>query len=158
MVTVEGLVETPSDERNSELSPDGRFLAYQTNESGRSEIYVRPYPQTVNGRWQVSTTGGAQPGWTHDGHELLYLDGSGHLTMVPVDPAGTSFRAGVASTLLSSNAYGGGFAWRSYDVSQDGRRFLMIKYVSAGSDAEPPANFVVVEHWTEELNRLLPPN
>jgi hypothetical protein len=119
---------------------------------------VRPYPQTANGRWQISTTGGVQPGWTHDGRELLYLDGSGHLTMVPVDPAGAGLRAGAPSTVLSSSSYGGKFAWRSYDVSQDGRRFLMIKDVSAGSEAEPPANLVVVEHWSEELKRLLPPN
>src|SRR5206468_34285 len=95
MLRQEALIETPFDERNGEVSPDGRFLAYQSNESGRSQVYVRPYPQVANGRWQVSAAGGSQPGWARNGRELFYL-ASGHLISVPVETTAATFRAGPA--------------------------------------------------------------
>ena len=99
----EVLVEAPFDDWSGEISPDGRFLAYQSDESGQSEIYVRPYPLVVNARWQVSSGGGGQPVWTRGGRELVYLDGARHLTAVPVDPAGATFRAGTPVTLVTTD-------------------------------------------------------
>ena len=70
---------------NPEVSPDGRWLAYESNESGASEIFVRPFPALDSGRWQVSTGGGTRPLWSRDGRELFYLDASGFLTAVAVE-------------------------------------------------------------------------
>ena len=93
-IAAQGLVETPFEEWNGELSPDGRFLAYQSNESGDIEVYVRTYPEVANARWQVSRNGGSQPVWTRGGRELIYLDGAGHLTAVPVSRRARRFALG----------------------------------------------------------------
>ena len=149
---LEPLVRTPFSEAGAEISPDMRYLAYQSNESGPNEIYVRPFPHVNNGRWQVSTGGGLRPVWSRDGRELFYLDAANTLTAVPVQTSGTTlawanpvrlFR--LDESLLSS-----------YDVSRDGQRFLMIKKNAAeGQDAAPP-RMVVVLNFFEELKRLAP--
>ena len=116
-----GLIETPFDERNGALSPDGRFLAYQSDESGQFEVYVRPYPQLMSGRWQISTRGGIAPAWTRGGRELVFLDGAFHMTAVAVDWDGGSFRAGAPATLFTT-VYARPDAYRTYDVTPDGER------------------------------------
>jgi serine/threonine-protein kinase len=68
----------------ADFSPNGQFIAYHSEESGRAEIYVRPFPRVDNGRWQVSTAGGTRPVWARSGRELFYLDASNALTAVPV--------------------------------------------------------------------------
>ena len=80
----EPLVQTAFTELDAQISPDGRYFAYQSNESGRPEIYVRPYPKVNDGRWQVSTTGGTKPAWARNGRELFYIDAAATLTTVPV--------------------------------------------------------------------------
>ena len=90
------------------------------------------------------------------GAELVYLDGANHLTAVPVETTGSTFRAGTAATLFTT-AYATPAPWRSYDVSPDGRRFLMIKDGAGGTDTSPPLSLVVVQNWLEELKRLVPP-
>ena len=87
------LIKTMFDEQNAEVSPDGRWVAYQSNESGEYEVYVRPFPQVDGGRWQVSTGGGARPAWARNGRELFYLVGSGRMMAVPIQP-GATFAAG----------------------------------------------------------------
>jgi Tol biopolymer transport system component len=147
------LIETPADDRNAELSPDGRYLAYQSNESGQFEIYVRPYPQIGSGRWQVSTSFGQDPTWARNGRELFYMDRTKHLMTVPVDTRGATFSAGAPVVLLQT-PYAAPFAWRMYDVSADGVRFLMIK--NRFSQTAAPT-IVVAQNWLEELKRILPP-
>ena len=133
----------------SEFSPDGRYIAYQSPESGRVEIYVRPFPQVDSGRWPISTTGGTRPAWAHNGRELFYIDESNTLTAVPVRTSGTSFSAGAPLRVLDAK-YSSVFPGRPYDVSADGQRFLMLK------DKATSAGLVVVLNWTEELKRHLP--
>ena len=147
------LIETPADDRNAELSPNGRYLAYQSNESGQSEIYVRPYPQIGSGRWQVSTSSGKGPAWARDGREIFYMDRTNHLMTVPVDTAGPTFSAG-ASVAVLQTPYAAPFAWRMFDVAADGTRFLMIKRQFSQTAAR---TIVVVQNWVEELKRILPP-
>ena len=79
------LVQSPFVEQNGTVSPDGRWLAYEANESGRFEIYVRPLPEVNSGRWQVSTTGGTRPIWTRGGQELVYVSPTGALLAVGVE-------------------------------------------------------------------------
>ena len=154
-VTAEGLVETPFDEWSGEVSPSGRFVAYLSGESGQSEIYVRPYPPVSSARWQVSSGGANDAAWTRGGRELIYSDQRGRLLAVPVVAMGPTFRTGVPSAL------GWGIdtpyvAWRNYDVSPDGLRFLVLKKLAETPQATSPVGFVVVQHWFEELKRLLP--
>jgi serine/threonine-protein kinase len=156
---VTSLIQTMFAETNADVSPDGQWLTYQSNESGREEVYVRPFPNVDGGRWQVSTGGGTRPVWARSGKELFYLDANNLLTAVAVETAPT-FRAATPTTLFKTDyfsGFGGGgeaVAGRTYDVTPDGRRFLMIKDVEGGR-AEA-ANLVVVQHWAEELKRLVP--
>lgn len=160
---VTSLIRTTFNERNGEISPDGRWLAYESNESGGEEIYVRPFPAVETGRWQVSTGGGRQPLWARSGRELFYRAADGALMRVDVEGGGsadqpTSFNTG-PPVLLASRAYYSGSAGllgRTYDVSPDGQRFLMIKEGAAASDAAASPAIVVVQNWVEELKRLVP--
>jgi serine/threonine-protein kinase len=148
------LLQTPFDETNPDLSPDGRWLAYQSNESGRTEIYVRPYPDLNAGRWQISTAGGARPLWNPNGRELFYYLAPGTLMSVPVE-LGTTFKAGTPQVIFQGQ-YAIPQAGRQYSVSPDGRRFLMIKLPAATGDAPPP-QIIVVQNWFEELRRRSAP-
>ena len=150
------LMSAGAGQLNAALSADGAWIAYQSNESGQSEIYVRPFPRINDGRWQVSTGGGTRPAWTRGGRELVSMDGATHLTAVPVETAGSTFRAGTPATLFTTT-YAPPPAWRTYDVSPDGQRFLMIKEGVGGTANAPPPSLVVVLNWFEELTRLVPP-
>jgi protein kinase-like protein/WD40 repeat protein len=158
---IEPLIRTPFTELNAEISPDGRWLAYESNESGQRQIYVRPFPNISTGRWQVTGGGGTRPLWAKNGRELFYMTTDGPeatLMSVPIQPAST-WSAGTPTKLFSGRFFfteTGVGEGRTYDVSPDGRRFLMIK--EAGSANQPPAStsLVVVQNWFEELKRLVP--
>ena len=154
---VKPLVQTPFIERNGEISPDGRWLAYQSNESGQQyEISVRPFPGVNGGKWQVSREGGTQPSWARNSEELFYRSPDGAIMSVPVGH-GTTWTAGVPKKVVDAAYYtGGGInAARTYDVSADGKRFLMIKG-AADKRFTPPVSIVVVQNWLEDLKRLVP--
>ena len=136
-----------------EVSTDGRWLAYQSDESGQSEVYVRPFPEVDGGRWQVSTGGGTEPLWARSGKELFYIGSSDAMMSVAVE-GGATFRAGNPTRLFEWPYFRG--VDRTYDVSPDGRRFLMIKPV--GPEQTTASSIIVVQHWTEELKRLVPTN
>lgn len=139
----------------AEVSPDGRYLAYQSGESGQSEVYVRPFPDVRNGPWQISTAGGSRPAWARSGRELFFLDGSNAMMAVQVQTSGPTFAAG-APTKLFEGKYLEPNPARHYDVSPDGRRFLMMKNSKQADDRVTPANMVVVLNWTEEMKRRVP--
>jgi len=146
------LVQTPFNERNGEVSPDGRWLAYEANNSGRFEIYVRPFPDVTGGLWPVSADGGTRPLWARSGHELFYLAPTGALMRVGVT-GGASWAASAPTKLFEGRYGAAGFhSGRTYDVSPDGRGFLMIKG-GAGDPKGTPASMVVVLNWFEELKR-----
>jgi Tol biopolymer transport system component len=151
------LVQSPFIERNGIVSPDGRWLAYEANDSGRYEIYVRPFPEVNSGHWQVSTAGGARPLWARSGQELFHASPTGALMRVGVERA--SSWAATEPTMLIKEGYftiPGGFIARTYDVSPDGQRFLMFKQGGGTDQTAAPASLVVVQHWVEELKRLVP--
>jgi serine/threonine-protein kinase len=152
--TAEPLVQTTFTEYNAEISPDGRYLAYESNESGPFEIYVRPYPQVNDGRWQVSIAGGTRPAWARNGRELVYVDGAATLMVVAIQTAGPTFSVGNPAKVFDTK-YATPLAARSYDVSPDGQRFLFIKEPTT-DDIATSTSLVVVEHWFEELNARVP--
>ena len=137
----EVLVSTRGRDFGGEVSPNGEWLAYHSDESGEFQVYVRPFPSVQAGRAQISTTGGTRAAWARSGRELFYLDKDGMLTSVSVQAAGTSFSAGVPVKILNTSYYSGsttlGLDLRAYDVSPDGQRFLMIKENDGGPDLEP---------------------
>jgi serine/threonine-protein kinase len=149
------LVQSPFDERNGVVSPDGRWLAYEADDSGRFEIYVRPFPDVNSGRETVSTAGGTRPIWPRNGQELIYVSPTGALMRVGVT-RGPSWVA-TTPTLAVKEGYFTNPGWwgRSYDISPDGQRFLMIKEGGIDGSAGPPS-IIVVLNWLEELNRLVP--
>jgi serine/threonine-protein kinase len=150
------LVQTPFDERNGIVSPDGRWLAYEANNTGTFEIYVQPYPDVTRGRWQVSTTGGTQPLWARGGHELFYFAPDGALMWVAV-AGGPAWTAGVPTKVLEGRyvVSTSGVRQRNYDSASNGERFLMIKAASTDANG-PQRQIVVVQHFDEELKRLVP--
>jgi Tol biopolymer transport system component len=154
-VTVHPFLETGADERYPEFSPDGRWIAYVSDESGRNEVYVRPYPGP-GPRHTVSTNRGTQPAWTRNGRELVYTEpGTGTLRMMSVDvtTTGTTFTA-QQPRLLFEGRYDSVTPVRGYDVTPDGKRFLMPQ---RGERPEPPiTQIALVQNWLEELKRLVP--
>ena len=146
----EVLLHTRFSEVFPEVSPNGRYLAYQSNESGRPDVYVRPFPHVDGGVWKVSKEGGMRFEWARNGRELFYIDGSKTLMSVPVDTSGATFSAGQPAKVLDAAGYSSWYPPRNYDVSPDGQRFLMIK------DGPVRAQLVVVERWFEELKAREP--
>ncbi|MFL5520127.1 MAG: hypothetical protein ACJ8B6_04275 [Gemmatimonadales bacterium] len=141
-------------EQAAALSPDGKWLAYTSNESGRDEIFVRPFPNTSAGRWQVSTTGGSAARWAHSGRELFYEAPAGDMMSVPVTP-GATFAPGAPRRLFP---YAGGLLGSNvvpyYDLLPDDQHFLMGRMASV-NQAPGAGQLVVVEHWLDELKEKM---
>jgi len=153
---IEPLIHSASNESNGEISPDGHWLAYQSNESGQEEIYVRPFPNVDGGRWQVSS-GGGQPAWARSGRELFYLDSKSQSMMAVAIQTSPGFRSGTPQPMFDARPYYSLGVSRSYDVSVDGKRFLMIKNaVASGERGAIPATMTVVLNWFEELKTRVP--
>jgi serine/threonine-protein kinase len=136
----EPLVQTKFREMNAELSPDGRWFAYQSDESGRDEIYVRPFPNASAGQWKVSASGGTRPLWSRSGDELFY-ESAGTLMRVAVTIEPT-FEAGIP-TRLFDGPYVYGALERWYDISPDGQRFLLMKESIASAPPSASARIIV---------------
>ena len=145
----EPFVSTDAVERLPSVSPDGRFVAYESSPSGASEIYVRTFP-AGEGPWQISNEGGRAPRWSPDGRELFYLD-DGAMIVVTIETEPT-FRTVGTRKLFEGNYYDRA---HSYDVSRDGTRFIMIQQ-DAGYSSDVGSDLVVVLDWFEELKRLVP--
>ena len=154
--------------QNGVVSPDGRWIAYEGAPTGLFQVYIRPFPDVTSGRWQVTTEGGTMPAWARNGKELFYIGPTGAMMSVRVD-AGTIWHASDPAKLFDGQYIVGSarLSGRSYDVSPDGRRFLMIKPggsglagpgggSSGGRTRRTEQGMVVVQHWDEELKRLVP--
>jgi serine/threonine protein kinase/Tol biopolymer transport system component len=137
-------------EGGATFSPDGHWLAYTSDEAGRPEIFVQPYPGP-GGKWQVSTDGGTEPVWNRNGRELFYRSGN---KMIAVHvTTGATFSAGKPRTLFEAEYVASPASLPNYDVSADGQRFLMLK---PGDQAQPATQINVVTNWVEELKRRVP--
>ena len=146
----EPLINSGFVEWNPDVSPDGRYLAYQSNESGRDEIWVQPFPRVNAGRWQVSTSGGVQPLWSRNGRELFFIDRARGMIAVPVDTGSSTFAFGNAVKLFDAPT-GQTYLGRDYDVTSDGQRFLWVRESAATQRGGSAAPMVLVLNWFEEL-------
>jgi serine/threonine-protein kinase len=140
------LVGTSFTERAPALSPDGRWLAYVSDESGRDEVYVRPFPEAAQAKWQVSLNGGTEPEWSHAGGELFYRNAGGELIAAEI-ASRPAFVVGRQRALFRAAAYSSDYSHRLYDVSPDDRRFLMMRERGGGERAD----LILVQNWFEEL-------
>jgi Tol biopolymer transport system component len=142
------LLSTNFSERHPALSPDGHWLAYTSNETGRDEVYVVPFPDVTSAKWPISTLGGFEPLWAHSGRELFYR-GDGALNSVAVT-TGTKFSAGATTKLFPSlGIFPGGGNHQGYDVSPDDKRFIFPKLLGT----QVSDKIIVVENFLEELKR-----
>jgi eukaryotic-like serine/threonine-protein kinase len=144
-------IRTPFDEAVPRFSPDGHWLAYISNESGRYEVYVQSYPGP-GGKWQISTEGGTEPVWNPNGRELFYRSGDGMMAVEITTHPG--FAVGKPRMLFEGHYEPAPVPIANYDVSPDGQRFLMLKPVE---EVEAPATQInVVLNWFEELKQKVP--
>jgi serine/threonine-protein kinase len=138
-------------ERGASISPNGRFIAYQSDESGSFQIYVRPYPNVDAGRWQLSGEGGTHPLWAPKGNELLYVDTAGHVLGVPIDTrSGFSFGRPLSVFDFSDRPAS---VYRNHDVASDGQRFVIVKEAIR---SRTTTQFVVTLNWFDELTKRVP--
>jgi Tol biopolymer transport system component len=137
------IAQTEHGEREGRFSPDVRWIAYDSTETGRREVWIQPFPPT-GARWQISRSGGVSPQWRADGKELFYAAGDGRMMAVPIE-AGGAIRAGSPTPLFQTIFSGGVYA--NYAVANDGQRFL----VSVPPALEDAAPITVVLNWPAQL-------
>jgi serine/threonine protein kinase len=143
------IVKSGAAERNGKFSPDGRWVAYESNESGRYEVYVQSFPGS-GGKWQVSSGGGTGPRWRHDGRELFYITRDGILMAVQIDTTSQVPKKGAAEPLFQTRMAGmvQNTAKQQYSVAPDGQRFLLN--ITAGNSTQP---ITVVTNWNRALTK-----
>jgi serine/threonine-protein kinase len=151
--TVSAYLATPAREYMARFSPDGRWLAYTSNESGRNEVYVRPFPRTDGVARLVSVDGGLDPVWAPNGETLYYRGASGYIMAVPVTP-GATFMPGRPKPLFRfAGIYRISGTGTAYDIHPDGQRFIMVSEADEQSADSSPQQVHVVLNWFEELKR-----
>jgi Tol biopolymer transport system component len=167
MMSMEGdhaikpLLQGKYNELNPKISPDGRWLAYSSNESGKEEVYVRPFPDVESGgRWQISTNGGDSPLWSPDGNELFYRQGDSIMSVAvetaPIFKPGNPKFLFKGTNISSNDPTAERTTW---DIHPNGKKFLMLKPPGSSSttSAEPgPRKIIVVTNWFEELKQKVP--
>jgi Tol biopolymer transport system component len=149
----EPYLKTEFNETQGRFSPDSRFVAYASNESGRYEIYVQPFPRASDAKKTISTAGGISPRWSGDGKELFYISPDSKMMAVEVSTSPT-FKAGIPRPLFQAPIWGGGTFHNvtRYDVTADGKRFL-INSVTADIATSAPAPITIVLNWTALLKK-----
>jgi serine/threonine-protein kinase len=147
------LVASGFTELHPAVSPDSRWLAYTSNESGANEVYVRPFPATTGGRWQVSNGGGTQPRWSPDGRELFYVDASQRLIAAQIRP-GPTFEVTELKPLFDASGFSVDAFHQSYEVLPGGRGFAFLRQRQSNQTATAPP-VVLVENWFADLRARL---
>ncbi|MDP2528289.1 MAG: protein kinase [Candidatus Palauibacterales bacterium] len=148
------LAHTDAQEYGPALSPDGRWLAFTSSSSGRMEIYVCPFPDARDGLYPISSDGGTEAEWSHDGRQLFYRNGAGEMIAVDVT-TGSTFSAGAHHPLFDARGYLANFQSHFYAVTPDDHRFVMVRPVEGSAGAATPPRLVLARHWLAELRAKL---
>jgi Tol biopolymer transport system component len=153
---VRPLLNGPSNELWPQISPNGKWIAYASTESGRSEVYVRPFP-SGEGQYQLSYNGGASPRWRADGQELFFLAG-GKMVAMKVNTSGPTFSHEPAQELFESgytNLPHSGGSYLSWAVSPDGQRFLLPRpaHDATGTDNMATSPITVIFNWSATIKK-----
>jgi serine/threonine-protein kinase len=149
------LVVTEFDEKAIGMSPDGRWLVYESDETGRNEVYVRPFPAVADGKWQVSTGGGVMPRWSHSGRELFYINAENAMVAALIAP-GPAFSVGdrrMLFTIPGAVLFRQDEQYALYDVAPGDQRFLMMRAVTSPDASTDRPELIMVEHWDGGLRR-----
>jgi serine/threonine-protein kinase len=156
--TIDWVVDGPGDEGWPDVSPDGRWMAYTSTESGQTEVFVTPFPNVADGRWKVSQDGGLIPQWGPDSRELFFQTGDGTI-MVAVNETVSAF-TGTPVPLFDRPYWfpGGPYSQRSFDISPDGQRLLVIREGAGNNVQVEPPEIKIVLNWFEELTERVPTN
>jgi serine/threonine-protein kinase len=152
------LLNTQFTEDRPAISPDDRWIAYRSDESGQSEIYVRPFPNLEEGKWLISRGGGTSPIWGPNGRELFYRGLNEEEMMIVRIETEPTFTYTTPEILFAGDYFRS--RNRNYDISPDGQRFLMLKEIESTEEisASTQDSLVIVQNWFEELKRLAPTN
>ena len=157
--TPEVVIGGPAGEEGAAISPNGRWIAYQSDESGEWEVYVRPLPDVNQGKYQISRGGGMRPLWGREGTELFYrVEGvPARIMSVAIDDE-TGFRPGNPDLVVEGNYLAPNQGRHVYDISPDGERFLVIQnLINSGNDeSRAQTQVIVVQNWFTEVQRLAP--
>lgn len=156
------LLERTFEDRRATVSPDGRFMAFESSESNEFQVFVTPFPDVNSGRWQISTTGGVKPVWSRDGKELFYQrvaagQGTNELYATNVSATPTFSKGNPVKLSDLRGIFSNEFSY-SWDVSRDGTRFIAIKNEALADTESAPSgrpSFVFIVNWVEELRAKL---
>ena len=155
--TVEMLLETEFREVVPALSPDGRWIAYQSNKSGQPEIFVQPFPNIDDGEWQVSISGGFDPVWSPDGGRLFFTEFPPGRLMVSEVETDPTFRSETPTEAFSLSGFAtGGGGGRRYDPAPDGDRLVIRTAGAQTAEGNAFQGLILVENWFEELKERVP--
>jgi len=142
------LVHTDYDNYGAVISPNGRWMAYGSNESHQDEVYVRPFPAVDSARWTISVSGGVEPVWSRSGRELFFRTPSGDMMAVPI-ATGTAFQAGTPAKLFTAPHLLASPRHHAYDISPNDQQFIVVR-----NSQKNAQTLGVVVNWGTEIKRL----
>jgi Tol biopolymer transport system component len=152
----EVFLQTPADEQSPAFSPDGRWLAYTTDESGIYQVYVRAFPDTGGGKWQISNSGGTYPMWSRTGHELFFETLDNHIMVATYTVKGESFVADKPRVWSAQRLGGSVNAQKNVDLASDGKRIVALMPVETADDQKAQSRVTFLENFFDELRRKVP--
>lgn len=150
----EPFLRTPAEENVPAFSPDARWIAYRSNESGASEIYVRPFPNSAGGRWQISTGCGLYPFWSKTSHELLYQTLDGGIMAMDYTADGDSFVPGKRRLWSDTQVFSTGAS--SLDLAPDGKHFVAFDMQETAVGEKGSVHIVMLQNFFDEVKRKIP--
>jgi hypothetical protein len=147
---------TPADELGPMFSPDGRWIAYRSSESGPIEVYVRPFPAGRGGKWQISTGGGLYPNWSKNGRELFYETTDNRIMVVDYTASGETFLPGKPRLWTDKQIFFPGTS--NLALAPDGKRFAVFPMPEASGSDKGPVHVTFLLNFLDELRRRIPVN
>jgi serine/threonine-protein kinase len=147
-------LQTPRDKRAPRFSPDGRWIAYRSNESGNEEVYVQPFPDASRGKWLISSGGAFYPLWSNNGRELFYESLDGRIMVVDYTVEGDSFLPGKARVWSDKQLFYTGTS--NLDLAPDGKRFVVLTMPETAGGEKGPVHITMLQNFFDELKRRIP--